>query len=46
MTRAALIACYRSGQVSEVQWQKHLASDDLLARYINGPPRPFANGRA
>jgi hypothetical protein len=31
---AALLACYRSGQISEKQWVEHLASDELLRRWI------------
>jgi len=31
----ALIACYRSGQVSERQWQDHL-SDPAFAAYVEG----------
>lgn len=28
--RAALRDCYRSGQMSEAQWQEHVAEDHLL----------------
>lgn len=29
-----LLACYRSGQVSERQWQEHLALEPGLAEYV------------
>jgi hypothetical protein len=30
---ALLLACYRSGQISEAQWQQHLR-DAVFARWI------------
>lgn len=36
-----LLDCYLSGQVSERQWQAHLAQDPGLAEYVAGEfPRP------
>ena len=31
---AHLLACYRSGQISDGAWQEHLAADPLLKLWI------------
>jgi hypothetical protein len=31
---ASLYACYRSGQISERQWQTHLAEDELFRKWV------------
>lgn len=33
MTYALLLACYRSGQMSERQWQSHL-EDEVFAAWV------------
>jgi hypothetical protein len=33
-TYDALLACYRSGQMTEAQWQAHLRDDPALAAYV------------
>ena len=35
MSYAALLACYRSGQISEAAWQEHLR-DEVFARWLKG----------
>lgn len=29
-----LLACYRSGQISERQWQLHMSNDPVFAEYV------------
>ena len=36
-----LFECYLTGQISEAQWQKHLAEDAVLREYVDAH-RPFS----
>lgn len=30
----ALLQCYRSGQMSEAQWQQHLHDDEVFRKWV------------
>jgi len=35
-----LLACYRSGQIPEAAWQKHLRDDDVLRKWVEKKGNP------
>lgn len=38
-----ILACYRSGQVSEAQWQAHM-KDEVFAAWVRKATTPDASG--